>query len=75
MKKILFFSAVLVAFSGCASAPKVEYVERYNEVKVPVRCVVPDTKCVIDKNATHTEVIAAMRLCIEEHKRNSEVCK
>jgi hypothetical protein len=75
MKMILFFSAVLVAFSGCASKAKVEYIERYNEVKVPVKCVVPDTKCVMDKNATNTEVIAAMRLCIEEYKRNSEVCK
>jgi len=74
MKMILFFSAVLF-FGGCASVPKVEYVERYNEVKVPVKCVVPDTKCIIDKNATSTEVIAAMRLCIEEYKRNSEVCK
>ncbi len=73
--KMIFFFMALFFFAGCASKTKVEYIERYNEVKVPVKCVVPDTKCVMDKNATNTEVIAAMRLCIEEYKRNSEVCK
>lgn len=61
---------------GCAKPePQIVYVDRFNEVKIPQKCIVPDTECTIAKIATYTEVIKDMRLCIEELRRNSEVCK
>lgn len=70
LKSLLMIFAV-VAISGCAD--KV-YVDRPIEVKVPVKCVVPDVVC-YPKQATYTEEIKEMRLCIERYKQASEVCK
>ena len=74
--KTNIFLIVAFLFVGCAEKePKIVYVDRFNEVKVPQKCIVPDTECAISKTATYTEVIKDMRLCIEELRRNSEVCK
>lgn len=61
----------LLVISGCAD--KV-YVDRPVEVKVPVKCIVPDVLC-RPGQATYTEEIREMRLCIERYKQASEVCK
>ncbi len=75
MKKFIFL-AMAFLIVGCAETkPQIVYVDRYNEVKIPQRCIVPDTECVIQRSASYTEVIKEMRLCIEELRRNSEVCK
>lgn len=62
---------VLLVISGCSE--KV-YVDRPVEVKVPVKCVVPEVICSAGK-PTYTEEIQEMRLCIERYKQASAVCK
>lgn len=62
---------VLLVISGCSE--KV-YVDRPVEVKVPVKCVVPDVVCKAGQS-TYTEEIREMRLCIELYKQASAVCK
>ncbi len=69
--KSLLTIFVVVAISGCAD--KV-YVDRPIEVKVPVKCTIPDVVCYA-KQPTYTEEIKEMRLCIERYKQASEVCK
>ena len=54
--------------------PQVEYINVPYEVKVPTKCIVPDTECNFNKD-TRTEVLNAMLECIVNQKRNSEVCK
>jgi len=63
-----------VTFSGCAVKPVVKYVDKPYEVKVPVKCVVPDVNCTFDRE-TDTEVISALLECLIDQKRASEVCK
>lgn len=70
LKSLLTIFVVLV-ISGCAD--KV-YVDRPIEVKVPVKCTIPDVVCYA-KQPTYTEEIKEMRLCIERYKQASEVCK
>lgn len=75
MRSLLLVVSVLFVV-GCAEPkPQIVYVDRYNEVKIPQKCIVPDTECEIAKTATYTEIVREMRLCIEELRRNSEVCK
>jgi len=74
--KILKTSLILFAillFSGCCEKQMV-YVDRPVEIKVPVSCVVPETKCDFKKD-TDTEVITSLLMCIEDLRKNSEVCK
>jgi len=52
----------------------VKYVDKPYEVKVPVKCVVPDANCSFDRN-TSTGVISSLLECIIKMKRNEEVCK
>lgn len=59
--------------TGCCEKEKV-FVDRPVEVKVPVKCIVPDTNCSFDRN-TSTEVIASMLECIIDMKHNEKVCK
>lgn len=73
MLKMLLMLFVLLLFSGC-STKEVVYVDRPVEVKVPVKCIVPETHCNFDKG-TDTEVITSLRTCIEDLKKASEVCK
>lgn len=75
MRNLLLIASVFLIVGCTQKEPKIVYVDRFNEVKVPQKCIVPDTECVISKTATYTEIIKEMRLCIEELRRNSEVCK
>lgn len=62
---------VMLAISGCTE--KV-FVDRPVEVKVPVKCKVPEVKCFPGKK-TYTEEIKELRMCIERHKQAAEVCR
>ena len=75
MRNLLLFAMAFLVVGCAEKEPKVVYVDRFNEVKIPQKCIVPDTDCIIQKSATYTEIVKDMRLCIEELKRNSEVCK
>ncbi len=68
---ILFVTLTLTSCSWCT---KTIYVDREVEVKVPVKCIVPDTECNFDRN-TSTEVVTSMLECIIEMKQAQEVCK
>ena len=71
LRNLLMILGLLGISTGCTE--KV-YVDRPVEVKVPVKCVVPEVKCFPGK-ATYTEEIAEMRMCIERYKQATEVCK
>ena len=73
ISKICLMILAILLFSGCVSE-KLVYVDRPVEVKVPVKCVVPETHCDFNK-PTYTEVIKSQRTCIEDLRKNSEVCK
>ena len=71
---------ILVSFSGCSC--KQSELEAYAKanpvmeyVKVPVKCIVPDTNCTVDQNGSNTEVIIDLLECIVDLKRANEVCK
>lgn len=68
--KSLLMIFVLLGISGCSE--KV-YVDRPIEVKVPVKCEVPKVVCTAGQ-ATYTEEIREMRLCIERYKQAVAVC-
>lgn len=70
MKWIVMLLMVAV-LSGCTE--KI-YVDRPVEVKIPVRCKVPEVKCYAGQD-TYTGEIREMRLCIERYKEAAEVCK
>jgi len=72
-KSVLLSVLTTVTFSGCVTKPIVRYVDKPYEVKVPVKCVVPDVNCSFDRK-TDTEVISALLECIIELKRVNEVC-
>ena len=65
---------VVLIMTGCECKPKIHYVDRPYEVKVPVKCVVPKTKCNFDRN-TSTEVVSSLLECIVEMKQNERVCQ
>lgn len=69
--KSLLIIFVMLAISGCTE--KV-FVDRPVEVKVPVKCVVPEVVCNAGQ-PTYTEEIREMRLCIERYKQASKVCR
>lgn len=71
LRNLLMILGLLGISTGCAE--KV-YVDRPVEVKVPVKCVVPEVKCFPGKG-TYTEEISEMRMCIERYKQATEVCK
>ena len=68
--KSLLMIFVLLGISGCSE--KV-YVDRPIEVKVPVKCEVPKVVCTAGQ-ATYTEEIREMRLCIVRYKQAVAVC-
>ena len=66
---------VLLTLTACSSKQvEYKYIDVPYEVKVPVKCVVPDTYCDFNRT-TDTEVIDALLECIIDLKKNSEVCK
>ena len=71
ISKCLLMIFVVLGISGCAEK---EYVDRPVEVKVPVKCEVPEVKCFPGKK-TYTEEIKELRMCIERHKQAAEVCR
>lgn len=71
--KILLILFAIFLFNGCYEKQMV-YVDRPVEIKVPVSCVIPETKCNFKKD-TDTEVITSLLICIEDFRKNSEVCK
>lgn len=71
--KLLLILSVPLLFSGCVKK-EVVYVDRPVEVKIPVKCIVPETHCNFDKE-TDTEVLFSLRKCIEDLRKNSEVCR
>ncbi|WAK43878.1 hypothetical protein IAPFLPAM_00018 [Sulfurimonas phage SNW-1] len=75
MFRVLLMVFVLLTFQACSECkPQVKYVDKPYEVKIPVKCVVPDANCSFDRN-TSTEVISSLLECIIDMKRNEEVCK
>lgn len=71
--KILLIASVLLLFSGCTQK-QIVYVDRPVEVKIPVKCIIPITHCDFNKE-TDTEVITSLRTCVEDFRKNSEVCQ
>lgn len=71
LRNLLMALGLLVISAGCVE--KV-YVDRPVEVKVPVKCIVPEVTCFPNRD-TYTEEIAEMRVCIERYKQAVEVCK
>lgn len=71
LKLLLMIFAILL-FSGCSE--KIVYVDRPIEVKVPIKCVIPDIHCNFNQS-TDTEVLIKLRTCIEDLKQSINVCK
>jgi len=68
---------VALTLTACYSDPKPEvvYKEKIRVVKVPVKCVTPNVKCVIDQNETDVGVVETLVKCIIDLKRANKVCK
>jgi len=76
MLKIFSIALVLstmIAFNGCGCTPEVRYVDRPVEVKVPVKCKMPEVYC--DFNGTGSEPAIKAFECIITQKRAMEVCR
>jgi hypothetical protein len=71
---IVVLVSILISFTGCTCEPQIKYVDKPYEVKVPVKCIVPDTNCSFNR-PTDTEVISSLLECIIDMKHNQEVCK
>ena len=71
---MLLIASSLLIFQACSCTPEVKYINTPYEVKVPVKCVVPDAHCDFNRTAD-TEVINSLVECIIDIKKNSEVCK
>jgi len=72
--EILLIVFVALIMTACSQQPEIRYIDKPYMVKVPVKCVIPDTNCSFNKS-TDTEVISSLLECITDLKRNSEVCK
>lgn len=74
LKMLLMISAlsITLTFSACCE-PRVEYVDRPVQVKVPVKCKVPDVNCTL--GGKNLEVVARAYECIALQKQAMEVCK
>lgn len=74
LKALLMMFALLI-LSGCSSKEvEYKYIDVPFEVKVPVKCKVPETHCDFNRT-TDTEVIDSLLECVVSLKKNSEVCK
>ena len=71
---IILSLLILVVFSGCVAKPEIRYIDKPHEVKIPVKCKVPDANCSFDRE-TDTEVISSLLECIINMKQNEKVCK
>lgn len=70
--KLFLISSVIIILSGCCE-PQVEYRDRWKEVKVPVKCAVPDTNCTWTGN--DSLLAAQMYACILQMKEDIKVCQ
>jgi len=65
----------LLILTACSNKQiEFKYIDVPFEVKVPVKCKVPNTYCDFNQT-TDTEVIHTLVKCIVDLKKNSEVCK
>lgn len=73
--KILLITLIPLSLliTGCCK-PTIEYVNVPYEVKVPTKCIVPESECNFDRQ-TRTEVVNSLLECVVDLKRNSEVCR
>ena len=71
--KILSILFAALLFSACSNKELV-YVDRPVEVKVPVKCNIPETHCNFNKS-TDTEVVTSLRTCIVDLRKSIVVCK
>ena len=66
---------VVLTLTACSTKePEIRYVDKPYEVKVPIKCIVPDANCSFNRD-TYTGVISAMLECIVDMKHNEEKCK
>ena len=70
----LMLLSILILTSCSKCKPEIRYVDKPYEVKVPVKCIVPDANCSFNRK-TDTEVISSMLECIINMKHNEEKCK
>lgn len=63
----------IMTFSGCGCKPIVQYVDRPVEVKVPIKCKMPEVQC--DFKGTGAEPAVKAFECISSQKKAMEVCK
>lgn len=75
LKTLLIVFAILT-LTACTNnpEPKPIYIYETVEVKVPVKCIVPDVNCSFDR-PTDTEVISSLLECIIDFFKSVEVCK
>lgn len=75
LKMFLTALAVLIitTFSGCGCEPTVQFVDRPVEVKVPIKCKMPEVQCSFEGTGAEPAVKAFE--CISNQKRAMEVCK
>ena len=68
---LLVTTILMLSISGCT--PKTIYVDREVIVKVPVKCIVPNTPC--DPRGNDGEVVVDLMECIIDLKKAQEVCR
>ncbi len=74
LKALLMMFALLI-LNGCSSKEvEYKYIDVPFEIKVPVKCVVPETHCDFNRT-TDTEVIHSLLECVVNLKRNMEICR
>ena len=61
-------------FSGCTTHTRTVYIDKPVEVKIPVKCIVPDTNCSFNKKSD-TAVISSMLECIIDLKHAAKSCQ
>ena len=65
----------LLTLTNCSTCkPERVYIDKPIEVKIPIKCIVPNAQCDFNKT-TDTEVITSLLTCIINMKKNEEVCK
>jgi starvation-inducible outer membrane lipoprotein len=83
MKAITLSATLIISFgvllSGCWPCPKPiikeKYVYKPKKVLVPVKCIVPDSNCSINKDMTRVDVVDEMYRCIKQQEENAKVCQ
>lgn len=74
LEKLSIVLSLLILTACNQAMPSIRYIDKPYEVKVPVKCIVPDANCSFNKE-TATEVVASLVECIVDMKKNEEVCK